>query len=122
MYSFGELLWRDLSVPASAPLLEDSLLGRMVVRVAAGGFHCGALNEQGTIYMWGENTAGQCGLTERGTAANITGWSTPYPFLSSFLLSPSPVYMSFLLTACLLNSSLSLLCASLSFFIPLIHC
>ncbi|XP_035532250.1 alsin-like isoform X5 [Morone saxatilis] len=72
VYSFGELLWRDLSVPVSAPVLEVSLLGRMVVRVAAGGFHCGALSEQGNVYMWGENTAGQCGLSERGTTANIT--------------------------------------------------
>uniref|UniRef100_A0A8P4G5H2 Alsin n=1 Tax=Dicentrarchus labrax TaxID=13489 RepID=A0A8P4G5H2_DICLA len=64
VYSFGELLWRDLSVPVSAPVLEVSLLGRMVVRVAAGGFHCGALSEQGNVYMWGENTAGQCGLNQ----------------------------------------------------------
>uniref|UniRef100_A0A3B4ZP77 Alsin Rho guanine nucleotide exchange factor ALS2 a n=1 Tax=Stegastes partitus TaxID=144197 RepID=A0A3B4ZP77_9TELE len=72
VYSFGELLWRDLSIPVSAPVLEGSLLGRTVVRVAAGGFHCGALSEQGSVYMWGENTAGQCGLTERGTVTNIT--------------------------------------------------
>uniref|UniRef100_A0AAQ6IC89 Alsin Rho guanine nucleotide exchange factor ALS2 a n=1 Tax=Anabas testudineus TaxID=64144 RepID=A0AAQ6IC89_ANATE len=65
VYSFGELLWRNLSIPASAPLLEVSLLGKMVIRVAAGGFHCGALIEHGSVYMWGENTAGQCGLTER---------------------------------------------------------
>ncbi|XP_075965332.1 alsin-like [Anarhichas minor] len=72
VYSFGELSWRDLSIPVSAPLLEVSLLGRTVVRVAAGGFHCGALSEQGNVYMWGENTAGQCGLTERGTDTSIT--------------------------------------------------
>ena len=78
MYSFGELLWRDLSIPVSAPVLEVSLLGKTVVRVAAGGFHCGALSEQGNVYMWGENTAGQCGQTERGTITNITGWSPPY--------------------------------------------
>uniref|UniRef100_A0A3Q0QV80 Alsin Rho guanine nucleotide exchange factor ALS2 a n=1 Tax=Amphilophus citrinellus TaxID=61819 RepID=A0A3Q0QV80_AMPCI len=65
VYSFGELLWRDLSIPVSAPVPEVSLLGKMVVRVAAGGFHCGALNEQGSVYMWGENTAGQCGQTEK---------------------------------------------------------
>uniref|UniRef100_A0A7N8X3X3 Alsin-like n=1 Tax=Mastacembelus armatus TaxID=205130 RepID=A0A7N8X3X3_9TELE len=65
VYSFGELLWRDLRIPASHPVLEVTLLGEMVVRVAAGGFHCGALSEQGSVYMWGENTAGQCGLTER---------------------------------------------------------
>lgn len=73
VYSFGELLWREQSVPASAPLLEASLLGTSVVRVAAGGFHCGALSEHGGVYTWGENTAGQCGLTERGPAVNLTG-------------------------------------------------
>uniref|UniRef100_A0A3Q3J027 Alsin-like PH-like domain-containing protein n=1 Tax=Monopterus albus TaxID=43700 RepID=A0A3Q3J027_MONAL len=71
VYSFGELLWRDLSIPASNPVLEVTLLGKMVVRVAAGGFHCGALSEQGGVYMWGENTAGQCGPAE--------GVSEPYP-------------------------------------------
>uniref|UniRef100_A0A3Q3KU11 Alsin Rho guanine nucleotide exchange factor ALS2 a n=1 Tax=Labrus bergylta TaxID=56723 RepID=A0A3Q3KU11_9LABR len=60
VYSFGELFWRDLSVPVTAPVLEVSLLGKTMVRVAAGGFHCGALSDQGNIYMWGENTAGQC--------------------------------------------------------------
>lgn len=73
MYSFGELLWRDVSVPVSAPVLEVSLLGKAVVRVAAGGFHCGALSEHGSVYMWGENTAGQCGLADRAMDANITG-------------------------------------------------
>lgn len=72
MYSFGELLWRDQSIPASAPILETSLLGTSMVRVAAGGFHCGALSEHGSVYTWGENTAGQCGLAERSAAANIT--------------------------------------------------
>lgn len=45
----------------------------MVVRVAAGGFHCGAVSEQGHAYTWGENTGGQCGLTEQGTEKSITG-------------------------------------------------
>lgn len=93
MYSFGELLWRDLSIPMSAPVLEVSLLGRTVVRVAAGGFHCGVLSEQGNIFMWGENTAGQCGLTEGDTVTNITGWSTPnlLPFfLPSFFSTHIP--------------------------------
>lgn len=62
VYSFGELLWRALSVPVASPVPEVSLTGRAVVRVAAGGFHCGAVTALGTIYMWGENTAGQCGL------------------------------------------------------------
>ncbi|KAK7904906.1 hypothetical protein WMY93_017513 [Mugilogobius chulae] len=62
VYSFGELLWRGQSVPLAAPVLEVSLQGRAVVRVTAGGFHCGAVTAQGSVYMWGENTAGQCGL------------------------------------------------------------
>lgn len=89
VYSFGELLWRDLSVPVSAPLLEISLLGRTVVRVAAGGFHCGALSEQGNVFMWGENTAGQCGLSERGTDTSITGQYLLTSFLPSCLVSSS---------------------------------
>ncbi|KAG7502317.1 alsin-like isoform X2 [Solea senegalensis] len=72
VYSFGELLWRDLSIPMSAPVLEVSLLGKKIVHVAAGGFHCGALSEQGNVFMWGENTAGQCGLSERDTVAQVT--------------------------------------------------
>uniref|UniRef100_A0A3Q2D4F0 Alsin Rho guanine nucleotide exchange factor ALS2 n=1 Tax=Cyprinodon variegatus TaxID=28743 RepID=A0A3Q2D4F0_CYPVA len=67
VFSFGELSWRGLSVPVSAPLLEASLLERVVVHVAAGGFHCGAISEQGSVYMWGENAAGQCGQTEDGS-------------------------------------------------------
>ena len=73
VFSFGELLWRDVSIPLSAPELEVSLVGKIMVRVAAGGFHCGALSEQGNVYMWGENTAGQCGVTEQGKVTNITG-------------------------------------------------
>ncbi|KAM4561620.1 alsin-like isoform 1-T2 [Fundulus diaphanus] len=72
VFSFGELSWRGLSVPVSAPVLEVSLLGRTVVHVAAGGFHCGAISEQGSVYMWGENTAGQCGQTDRASVTNIT--------------------------------------------------
>lgn len=89
MYSFGELSWRDLSIPVSAPVPEVSLLGKTVVRVAAGGFHCGALSEQGSVYMWGENTAGQCGQTERGTITNLTGSLAPSPcLLFSFSVQP----------------------------------
>ncbi|KAM3862238.1 alsin-like [Diretmus argenteus] len=73
VYSFGAMTWRrGLNVPASSSLLELSLAGRTVVHVAAGGFHCGALTEQGGLFMWGENAAGQCGVT-RGGAAETTG-------------------------------------------------
>ncbi|XP_051814997.1 alsin-like isoform X1 [Acanthochromis polyacanthus] len=107
VYSFGELLWRDLSIPVSAPVLEGSLLGKTVVRVAAGGFHCGALSEQGNVYMWGENTAGQCGLTERGTVTNIT---VPEPFPVSVVDSEvvPPVVVRVVDLACGREHSLAL--------------
>uniref|UniRef100_A0A3Q3E839 Alsin Rho guanine nucleotide exchange factor ALS2 n=1 Tax=Hippocampus comes TaxID=109280 RepID=A0A3Q3E839_HIPCM len=75
VYSFGELLWRGLSVPPSAPLLEASLRGTTVVHVACGGFHCGALSEQGGIYMWGENTAGQSSVFD----SQFVLVAEPYP-------------------------------------------
>ncbi|XP_077435487.1 alsin-like isoform X3 [Vanacampus margaritifer] len=78
VYSFGELLWRGLSVPPSAPLLEVSLRGTPVIHVACGGFHCEALSEQGAVYMWGENTAGQCGPTEGDSDSSVTV-AEPYP-------------------------------------------
>lgn len=94
-----------MSIPPSAPVLEVSLLGKRVVRVAAGGFHCGALSEQGNVYMWGENTAGQCGMTEKGTVTNITGWlwSTVFAyFCPSELLSH--IFFSFSPTSILLST------------------
>lgn len=84
MFSFGALSWRNLSIPVSAPVLERSLRGKTMVHVAAGGFHCGAISEQGNVYMWGENTAGQCGGSERGSVSNITGFLIP-SFVPLFL-------------------------------------
>ncbi|PWA31284.1 hypothetical protein CCH79_00002874, partial [Gambusia affinis] len=86
VFSFGELSWRGVSVPVSAPVLEASLLGRTVVHVAAGGFHCGAISEQGGVYMWGENTAGQCGQTDRASVINTTDF---FPETGSQAAAPS---------------------------------
>ncbi|CAJ1079928.1 alsin-like isoform X2 [Xyrichtys novacula] len=92
VYSFGELLWREVSVPLSAPVLEVSLLGKTVIHVAAGGFHCGALNDQGNIYMWGENTAGQCGLTGDDAASSITvPEPCPVPVVDRDVVPPAVV-------------------------------
>uniref|UniRef100_A0A8C7JT15 Alsin Rho guanine nucleotide exchange factor ALS2 n=1 Tax=Oncorhynchus kisutch TaxID=8019 RepID=A0A8C7JT15_ONCKI len=67
VYSFGDLTWRQgLRVPPTYPLLESVLSGQCVVSVAAGSFHCGAVTREGAVYMWGENSSGQCGLSERG--------------------------------------------------------
>lgn len=92
VYSFGELLWRGISVPVCAPMLEVSLQERTVVRVAAGGFHCGAVTAQGSIYMWGENTGGQCGLAERGSVTNITvPEPSPVSVVDSEVVPPAAV-------------------------------
>ncbi|XP_036174687.1 alsin isoform X5 [Myotis myotis] len=67
VYSFGTLPWR--SAPAetcpSSPILEHALVGQCVVTVAAGSFHSGAVTESGVVYMWGENSAGQCAVANQ---------------------------------------------------------
>ncbi|CAL8308679.1 unnamed protein product [Merluccius merluccius] len=73
VYSFGVSPWKQSPAAAAAepsrPTLEGSLSGQRVVWVAAGSFHCGAVTEDGGVHMWGENTAGQCGLT--GLSATV---------------------------------------------------
>ncbi|KAK6315502.1 hypothetical protein J4Q44_G00150310 [Coregonus suidteri] len=67
VYSFGDLTWRQgLRVLLTDPLLESVLSGQCVVSVAAGSFHCAAVTQEGAVYMWGENSSGQCGLLARG--------------------------------------------------------
>ncbi|XP_056144962.1 alsin-like isoform X2 [Lampris incognitus] len=89
VYSFGQLPWRQgLCVPAASPLLESSLAMQMVVKIAAGGFHCGAVTEQGGVYMWGENSAGQCGLTDKGGIHGKRGLPDRGTL---FIPEPSPV-------------------------------
>ncbi|XP_054642084.1 alsin-like isoform X2 [Dunckerocampus dactyliophorus] len=107
VYSFGELLWRGLSVPVSTPMLELSLQGTTVVRVASGGFHCGAVSEQGSVYMWGENTAGQCGTTEGGTDSNVTV-AEPYPVAVVDNEAVPPVVVRIMDLACGREHSLAL--------------
>lgn len=73
MYSFGELPWKQSQVQEPAkPTLEGALSGQRVVAVAAGSFHCGAVTEDGGVHMWGENAAGQCGLSSLSSVPNPT--------------------------------------------------
>uniref|UniRef100_A0A4W6DL58 Alsin Rho guanine nucleotide exchange factor ALS2 n=1 Tax=Lates calcarifer TaxID=8187 RepID=A0A4W6DL58_LATCA len=73
VYSFGELPWKQSQVPEPAkPTLESALSGQRVVAVAAGSFHSGAVTEDGGIHMWGDNGAGQCGLSGLSTVPNPT--------------------------------------------------
>lgn len=67
VYSFGTLPWRSESaeICPSSPILENALVGQYVVTVAAGSFHSGAVTESGVVYMWGENSAGQCAVANQ---------------------------------------------------------
>lgn len=76
VYTFGELSWKQTQAPSavvtSEPVLEAGLSGQRVVAVAAGGFHSGALTEDGGVHMWGDNAHGQCGLSGLTTVPNPT--------------------------------------------------
>ncbi|XP_034510858.1 alsin isoform X4 [Ailuropoda melanoleuca] len=67
VYSFGTLPWRSESaeICPSSPILENALVGQYVVTVASGSFHSGAVTESGVVYMWGENSAGQCAVANQ---------------------------------------------------------
>ncbi|KAJ7345459.1 hypothetical protein JRQ81_001409 [Phrynocephalus forsythii] len=54
---------------SGCPVLEKSLSGQHIITVAAGSFHSGAVTEGGTVYMWGENAAGQCAVAHQATVA-----------------------------------------------------
>nr|XP_020670133.1 alsin [Pogona vitticeps] len=67
VYSFGKKPWRVGLGDANSncPILEKSLSGQHVITVAAGSFHSGAVTEGGVVYMWGENSSGQCAVTNQ---------------------------------------------------------
>uniref|UniRef100_H0X3E6 Alsin n=1 Tax=Otolemur garnettii TaxID=30611 RepID=H0X3E6_OTOGA len=67
VYSFGTLSWRSepAEICPSSPVLENALVGQYVVTVATGSFHNGAVTESGVVYMWGENSAGQCAVANQ---------------------------------------------------------
>ncbi|TRZ00880.1 hypothetical protein DNTS_030251, partial [Danionella cerebrum] len=63
VYSFGEQPWKQEEPQPAGPVLESSLNGQHVISVSAGSYHCSAITEDGLVYMWGENSYGQCGVT-----------------------------------------------------------
>lgn len=67
VYSFGKLPWRSGPEDAyiNCPILETALNGQHVITVAAGSFHSGAVTESGVVYMWGQNSAGQCAVVNQ---------------------------------------------------------
>ncbi|XP_074047744.1 alsin isoform X4 [Macrotis lagotis] len=67
VYSFGNLPWRTEpgEICPRSPLLENALVGQHVTTVATGSFHSGAVTENGMVYMWGQNSAGQCAVANQ---------------------------------------------------------
>ena len=59
---FGRLGLPDLKKKQTSPCLIVSLRLIEIFAVAAGDFHTVALDENGTVYSWGCNSEGQCGL------------------------------------------------------------
>lgn len=55
-----------------APRLESHLIDHRISWVAAGSFHSGAVTEEGKVFMWGENSGGQCGVPGPGALASPT--------------------------------------------------
>ncbi|XP_061571851.1 alsin [Cololabis saira] len=73
VYSFGALSWKQSQTSeAGEPVLESALSGQRVLAVAAGSLHSGAVTEDGGVHMWGDNSAGQCGLSALATVSNPT--------------------------------------------------
>ncbi|MEE6490137.1 hypothetical protein FKM82_015786 [Ascaphus truei] len=86
VFSFGKQPWRESLQEAytEGTVLEKALVGQRVICVAAGSFHSGAVTENGMVYMWGENTAGQCAMANlpsipEPTAISISDQETSPP-------------------------------------------
>ncbi|KAI4876025.1 hypothetical protein NFI96_002868 [Prochilodus magdalenae] len=89
VYSFGDLPWKQnqASSGATEPILEAGLSEQHVVSVAAGTCHNGAVTEDGTVHMWGDNTYGQCGLSGLSVVPN----PTPVGVVDCEATPPQPV-------------------------------
>jgi alpha-tubulin suppressor-like RCC1 family protein len=73
-------LVRTLSSHASSmrgiPRVNPSWMpGTQIVAVAAGADHCVAVSSAGTVYTWGANSRGQCGLGHRNDVVHPTAWA-----------------------------------------------
>ena len=52
----------------SIPKVIEALNGHRITQISAGGYHSGAVSENGDLFMWGYNEQGQCGVgKDKGT-------------------------------------------------------
>ncbi|KAM9305608.1 alsin [Gastrophryne carolinensis] len=96
VFSYGKQPWKENSQenPQNTPLLEKTLCGQHVTCVAAGSYHCGALTDNGMVYMWGENTAGQCAI------ANCPAISQPTAITITDTESSPPLWVQVIQLSC----------------------
>ncbi|GAX18447.1 hypothetical protein FisN_2Lh097 [Fistulifera solaris] len=62
---FGQIGYVGDSSPRCSPRRVDDLKGIVCVSVAAGEKHSVALSQRGEVYVWGDNTNGQLGISRR---------------------------------------------------------
>jgi alpha-tubulin suppressor-like RCC1 family protein len=62
---FGQIGCGGDSSPRCSPRRVDDLKGIVCVSVAAGEKHSVALSQRGEVYVWGDNTNGQLGISRR---------------------------------------------------------
>ena len=83
--SYGQLGVETTTVISSIPINiskeNDPFDGNEIVQVALGGYHSGAIDEYGNLWMWGDNSRGQLGNGTKqssSTPINITyQWQSP---------------------------------------------
>lgn len=74
VYTWGSNRFGQLSedgTSRSTPRRVEDLKNSFCVAVAAGARHSVALSRQGEVYVWGDNTAGQLGISRRNGAQKV---------------------------------------------------
>ncbi len=54
-------LAKRLQLSSKTKVSFYSLIGSEIIYISAGEAHCGAVDTNGSVYMWGNNAHGECG-------------------------------------------------------------
>jgi alpha-tubulin suppressor-like RCC1 family protein len=79
VYAWGRNAEGQLGLGSSAadtvasPTIITSLMGNFIVHISAGGFHSLAVDSKGTVFCWGANANGECGMLP-----SVKRLDTPY--------------------------------------------